>query len=432
MLHLPTTNADSSTGDGIKMTVAIGGHAVDMEKVQVHPTGLVDPAEPDAKLKYLAAEALRGVGGLLLTNEGQRFCDELGRRDYVTGEMWNFKKPPYRLVLNSAAAKEIEWHCKHYSGRGLMKFYDNGTALAADMKISPKTLEETFNKYNEVAKSKKDPYGKQFFDNAPFVMNDTFYVSIVTPVVHFTMGGIEINDEGEVLGDKGAVKGLFACGEVAGGVHGANRLGGSSLLGCVVFGRVAGDSAARYLFDSLLSQGLGSATRRLATLSHHLADAAVTASVSQSNVQTHVSVSPDAKQLTIEVNWNGHQHGATHAPAAAPSAAPSAAPAAQAPAAPAAAPAAKPAVDKNKVYTWEEVAKHNTEKDVWVVVNGQVLDVTNFLKDHPGGKKPILIYAGRDATDEFNMLHKADVVEKYAPESIIGKISGPAPKKDHK
>ena len=69
------------------MSMAIGAKGIDLDKVQVHPTGLVDPTDPDAKVKFLAAEALRGVGGLLLDNEGQRFCDELGRRDYVTGEM---------------------------------------------------------------------------------------------------------------------------------------------------------------------------------------------------------------------------------------------------------------------------------------------------------------------------------------------------------
>ncbi|RKP09846.1 cytochrome b5-like heme/steroid binding domain-containing protein [Thamnocephalis sphaerospora] len=73
-------------------------------------------------------------------------------------------------------------------------------------------------------------------------------------------------------------------------------------------------------------------------------------------------------------------------------------------------------------YTAAEVAKHNKEDDCWVIVNGQVLDVTSFLPDHPGGKKAILLFAGKDATEEFNMLHKPDVVEKYAPESIIGTL----------
>lgn len=83
-MHLPTTNGDHCTGDGQKMVLDIGGNGIDLEKVQVHPTGLVDPKEPDAKVKFLAAEALRGVGGLLLDAEGNRFADELGHRDYVT------------------------------------------------------------------------------------------------------------------------------------------------------------------------------------------------------------------------------------------------------------------------------------------------------------------------------------------------------------
>ena len=86
--NLPTTNGEHCTGDGHKIAMAIGANAVDLEKVQVHPTGLVDPNEPDAKVKFLAAEALRGVGGLLLDNTGARFVDELQHRDYVTGKIW--------------------------------------------------------------------------------------------------------------------------------------------------------------------------------------------------------------------------------------------------------------------------------------------------------------------------------------------------------
>lgn len=108
---LPTTNGDHCTGDGIKMALAVGGGTVDMTSVQVHPTGLVHPGEPEAKVKFLAAEALRGVGGILLDGNGDRFCDELGRRDYVSGEM-NKGKGPFRLILNGKASKEIEWHCK--------------------------------------------------------------------------------------------------------------------------------------------------------------------------------------------------------------------------------------------------------------------------------------------------------------------------------
>ena len=108
---LPTTNGDHCTGDGIKICLEIGANTIHMDKVQVHPTGLVDPREPNAKVKWLAAEALRGVGGILLDGNGNRFADELGHRDYVTGLMWK-NKGPFRLILNSKAGKEIEWHCK--------------------------------------------------------------------------------------------------------------------------------------------------------------------------------------------------------------------------------------------------------------------------------------------------------------------------------
>merc|ERR1712187_307670 len=108
LMHLPTTNGEHCTGDGIKMGEAIGGKSIDLEWVQVHPTGLVKPDDPDAKIKFLAAEALRGVGGLVLDANGKRFANELGRRDYVTGEMWK-NKPPFRLCLNKAASDEIIW-----------------------------------------------------------------------------------------------------------------------------------------------------------------------------------------------------------------------------------------------------------------------------------------------------------------------------------
>ncbi|KAI8803319.1 FAD binding domain-containing protein [Cladochytrium replicatum] len=387
LLDLPTTNGDHCTGDGIKMTEAIGGNTIHMEKVQVHPTGLVDPKEPDAKIKFLAAEALRGVGGLLLDANGKRFADELGHRDYVTGMMWK-NKGPFRLVLNGKGGKEIEWHCKHYQGRGLMKYYPTGADLAKDMGIPVATLQDTFAKYNDIAKSKNDPFGKKFFHNLPFDTNDNFWVAIVTPVLHFTMGGIQIDEHSQVFNKSGAIiPGLFAAGEVAGGVHGANRLGGSSLLGCVVYGRVAGATAASYLLSDLSSN----AARRIGGIAGHLGG--VTISVNG---------------LTLNISADGGV--ASSAPVAAPK------PAAVAAPAPAAAPPA------TKEYTLAEIAKHNTEKDCWVAVNGQVLNVTSFLGDHPGGKKSILLYAGKDASEEFNMLHKPEVVAKYAPNTIIGTL----------
>jgi len=92
LLSLPTTNGPHCTGDGIKMCLDAGAGTCDLEFVQVHPTGLVDPRDPNAKVRWLAAEALRGHGGILLDRDGNRFCDELGKRDYVTSRMWAHNK----------------------------------------------------------------------------------------------------------------------------------------------------------------------------------------------------------------------------------------------------------------------------------------------------------------------------------------------------
>jgi succinate dehydrogenase/fumarate reductase flavoprotein subunit len=136
--------------------------------------------------------------------------------------------------------------------------------FAKEYNIPLSNIEATFESYNEIAdKQAKDaengPYeaygggkswdkwGKKFFHNLPLQTNDSFHIAIVTPVIHYCMGGLKINDAAECLaqGDK-VVGGLYGAGEAAGGIHGSNRLGGNSLLDCVVFGRVSGRSAARY------------------------------------------------------------------------------------------------------------------------------------------------------------------------------------------
>eukprot|EP01110_Echinostelium_bisporum_P007348 TRINITY_DN27_c0_g1_i1.p1 TRINITY_DN27_c0_g1~~TRINITY_DN27_c0_g1_i1.p1 ORF type:complete len:639 (+),score=390.60 TRINITY_DN27_c0_g1_i1:60-1976(+) len=427
LCHLPTTNGDHCTGDGIKLAMEVGANPADLEWVQVHPTGLVDPKEPDAKLKFLAAEALRGVGGLLLNAQGERFCNELGHRDYVTGEMWKNKKAPFRLVLNGAGSKEIEWHCKHYVGRGLMKRFDSGAALAQEIGIPAAKLEAVFKKYSEEAKANKDEFGKKYFHNLPFKMDDVFHVAIITPVIHYTMGGIEINPESAITGPKGAIPGLFATGEVCGGVHGENRLGGNSLLDCVVFGRVSGCSATRYILQNYVNNnnnnnnGTQTARNRISKIVGHVTAPLVTVSVEGSRVIVEVNGGEGAESVQQSAPVSGQSSSSAIAFPAPTGKVPAEHAASGGAAAPAAAAPAK--ADKNKVYTKDEVSKHNTEKDCWVIVNGQVLDVTHFLKDHPGGKKAIMLFAGKDATEEFNMLHKKDVVDKYAPESIIGNIA---------
>jgi succinate dehydrogenase/fumarate reductase flavoprotein subunit len=147
-----------------------------------------------------------------------------------------------------------------------------GKELAKEIGCGEDALRKSFATYNAVAEGKeKDPWNKKYFHNMPVNVDDDFHVALMEPVLHFTMGGMEINDKAQVLNsEKKPFESLFACGELAGGVHGANRLGGSSLLGCVVYGRVAGASASQYLFQKLTSGGAGSANQRLGQISLHI------------------------------------------------------------------------------------------------------------------------------------------------------------------
>ncbi|EQL00985.1 flavocytochrome c [Ophiocordyceps sinensis CO18] len=411
---LATTNGPPATGDGQKMIMAIGGNGIDMDKVQVHPTGLVDPKDPGSKWKFLAAEALRGEGGLLLNADGDRFCDDLGHRDYVSGMMWKEKdkgKFPIRLVLNSKASKTLDFHTRHYSGRGLMRKM-TGKELAKEIGCSPDHLQGTFKTYNAIADGKqKDPWGKKFFHNMPLDIDDDFHVALMEPVLHFTMGGVEINDKAQVLNqDQQPFEGLYACGELAGGVHGSNRLGGSSLLGCVVYGRVAGDTASNYLFQQALQGAAGgSAAQRIGQISLHL-DPSSPGRLTVEWANGGASGSGGQQQQLSSVGSSS----AVGAPAEG------------------GAQASKPNDPKSfKVpdneFSMEEVAKHNTKEDLWVVVKGVVMDLSNWLDEHPGGPQAIMNFMGRDATEEFEMLHDDEVIPKYAPEQVIGRVKGQTP-----
>ncbi|CAK4033226.1 Fumarate reductase [Lecanosticta acicola] len=412
---LSTTNGNHATGDGHKMLMELGANAVDMESVQVHPTGLVDPKDPTAKTKFLAAEALRGEGGLLLNSKGERFVDELQHRDFVSDKMWEQKKQgnwPIRLVLNSKASNTLDFHTRHYSGRGLMKKM-TGKELADEIGCGEGALNKTFAAYNKYANGEeKDPFQKKYFHNFPVEVNDDFHVAQMEPVLHFTMGGIEINDKAQVLNNKGeAFEGLFISGELAGGVHGANRLGGSSLLGCVVYGRVAGTSASKYLFQQVLNQSGGLAATRAGQIS------------------LHIDPSQPGK---ISVEWGtGAGVGASDQDAKVASHAQKSAAPVMGGSKDSSDPGKKSEVNDVKnfkvpddEYSLEEIAKHNKKEDLWIAVKGVVMNVTDWVDEHPGGPQALFSHMGRDASEEFEMLHDDEVIPKYAAGIVIGRVKG--------
>lgn len=246
----PSTNDPRSGAH--KLLTDIGAQLVDMEHIQIHPTGFIDPASKDSKLKFLAAEALRGEGGILLDKDGQRFVNELATRLEVTQAIMSLesstgsvKQWEIQIVLDQCSYEAAQGHVDFYILKGLMRrvhFAELSTAVRA-------TLQD----YSKVVSGASiDAFDRTAFGHwsttASVGGNDMFYIGEVTPVIHFTMGGVRIDADARVLDHQcKPIEGVWAAGEITGGIHGENRLGGNSLLECVVFGRKAGEDAARWL-----------------------------------------------------------------------------------------------------------------------------------------------------------------------------------------
>ena len=233
-----TTNAPSITGDGIKMATAIGANTVDMEQIQIHPT-------VHQETSALITEGLRGDGAILVNQEGSRFCDEVGTRDFVSGKLLE-QTGGYAYLIVDQAMVDASSVIAGYITKGLTANTEGQTAeeLAATIGCDGATLAKTIADWNECVTAKEDKMG---FERTSFAKQllDKYYAIKIAPGVHHTMGGLEINTNAEVLDTNGnVISGLYAAGEVTGGVHGANRLGGNAVSDIIVFGRIAGQNAA--------------------------------------------------------------------------------------------------------------------------------------------------------------------------------------------
>ncbi|KAL3805535.1 hypothetical protein ACHAW5_005596 [Stephanodiscus triporus] len=357
LMKMPATAGDFSTGDGITLGTSVGAGLIDMEKVQVHPTGWVDPKDPLNPGKVLAGELVRGVGGILINQSGKRFCNELGTRAYVVDKMfshdryydqskkWNVSSeiPTFSLVLSSSAAKDAKKHVDHYLNKGLLVKLEGVAALAEWMKLPISVVEATLQAYQRDAKNGHDEWGKTSFSGVPQedLANEIFYFGTVTPVLHYCMGGLTIDKDGSVLDEsKNIIPGLHAVGEVSGGVHGDNRLGGNSLLECTVFGTVVGKKIP---------------------------------------IQPRVS--------THQMSKNGDAFG-------------------------------KGRKELPKL-TMDDVQQHNNEGDCWIAINGKVYDLTEFAEEHPAGPESIIELAGQDGTEAFEAVHSEGILEDFDPVGVL-------------
>ena len=231
-----TTNAAGLQGQGIAMAQAVGAAVVDMDQIQIHPTVQADTAS-------LITEGLRGDGAILVNAEGLRFIDEVGTRDVVSAAEIA-QTGSYSWLIVDDAMLQASSTIQGYVKKGFVFSGNTYEELAAAIEVPAEAFAATMNTWNGYVAAKNDPdFGRVSFtqplDTAPY------YAIKVTAGIHHTMGGVKINTETQVLTEAGeAIPGLYAAGEVTGGVHGANRLGGNAVSDFVVFGRIAGEQAA--------------------------------------------------------------------------------------------------------------------------------------------------------------------------------------------
>ena len=233
-----TTNQPGATGDGIFMAERVGAALVDMEQIQAHPT-----AAPSGDL---ISESVRGDGAILVNADGKRFTNELLTRDVVSNN--ELKQPgKFAWIIWDDATRRSAKLMDGYEKLGLTVKGRDLDELARAMQVPAENLKATIARYSADQKAGKDTeFGRP--DMPQPLTNAPYWAVKVQPAVHHTMGGVKINTKAEVINTAGKViPGLFAAGEVTGGVHGGNRLGGNAQADIVTFGHIAGQTADAYL-----------------------------------------------------------------------------------------------------------------------------------------------------------------------------------------
>ncbi len=235
-----TTNAPGATGDGIVMAQAVGAALVDIEQIQLHPT-------VEQTTSMLITESVRGDGAILVNQSGHRFVNELLTRDAVSAAELE-QEGCYAYILFDQHLRDNLKAIEKYVTNGLTVQADTIGELAEKLHIDPAVLTQTLADWNECVKNQNDTA----FGRTTGMENDLstppYYAIQIAPGIHHTMGGVKINTAAQVISTEGQpIPGLFAAGEVTGGVHGGNRLGGNAVADIVIFGRIAAQSAMDYV-----------------------------------------------------------------------------------------------------------------------------------------------------------------------------------------
>lgn len=241
LAHAVTTNHPGATGDGIMMATAIGADTVDLAQIQLHPT-------VHQQTSIMITEAVRTSGGILVNEEGKRFGNEMLARDVVSAA--EFAQPnAHAYVIFDQKLVDSRKAAQSYIDSGITVKGNTYEELARAMGLSASAASEfvkTMNDYNaQVKAGATDPFGRSGAMVALEV--GPYYAVNIAPGIHHTMGGLKIDTQTHVMNTSGkAIPGLFAAGEVTGGVHGGNRVGGHAVCDFTVFGRIAGQNAAAY------------------------------------------------------------------------------------------------------------------------------------------------------------------------------------------
>ena len=240
-----TTAVPASTGDGIVMGEEVGADLVDMEQIQVYPT-----ANPKTGIISYVANS-RFDGGLLINQEGDRFVNEVGRRDVISKAILSQTDGFAYLVWGQeieSVGHMTEVHATEFENMkkdDVIFEADTLEEAAEHYGIDPAKLNKTITRFNGFVKDEKDPDHEKL---GAFVKVEEgpFYIQKVVPSAHHTMGGLRINKNAEVLDLQGKkIDNLYAAGEVTGGIHGTNRLGGNAITDIIVFGRIAGENVTK-------------------------------------------------------------------------------------------------------------------------------------------------------------------------------------------